>query len=101
MSLYRVSPFLWTQNPVTQALTVYSISPCGSDLPSACSARPQEDPAYYWDAPTLQRLLMPNRSDPVTWSSLPTWIAFAESRGFTIVGNISKLTPYSEFYIRK
>lgn len=99
-TLYALQPFLWTQNPCTQALTIYSISPCGSRLPSACSARPQEDPAYYWDNPTLQRILMPNRTDSVTWTTLPTWLSFAETQGYTIVSDICSLTPFSTIYIR-
>jgi len=100
MSLYRISPFLWNQNGCMQSLTVYGISCCATDLPSVCTTRPQEDPAYYWDSPTFQRLLMPNRVDSVTWSNLPAWLSFAQSKGYILVSDISKLTVAGDLWIR-
>ena len=102
MNTYRIFPVLWNQNPCTQALTVYAIDrqPL-SVIPTACSARVKEDPAYYWDNATFQRLLPPTTTDTkaVTWFTLPAWISFANANGYTLISDLSKLKPYSDIYV--
>ena len=102
MNTYRIFPVLWNQNPCTQALTVYAIDrQPPSTIPTSCSARVKEDPAYYWDTPTFQRILPPVNTDinAVTWSTLPAWISFAQTKGFTLNTDLTKLKPYSDVYI--
>lgn len=90
--------------------TVYAIDRAPSDtFPTACSSRPRSDPAYAWDSPTFQRIL-PNPSastgcwggqQAVTWATLPAWISYAMSFGYTLSENTSlgKLKPHGDLYI--
>ena len=108
-NIYRLFPTLWNDGICKQAQTVYAIDrkPEG-ELPASCSSRPKEDPAYYWDNSTFFRLLPPNPSpccyqpsnlNAVTWSTLPAWLSFAQSKGYTISSDLGKLKPYTDIYI--
>ena len=101
MNIYRISPVLWNQDPCTQALTVYGIDRAPADLPTCCSSRVKEDPAYYWDSPTFQRLLPPinNGTNAVLWTTITAWLSFAQSKGYTVTTDLSTLKPYSDIYI--
>lgn len=106
-NIYRISPFLWNDATQSQncgmAQTIYGIDRAPTNLKTLCAARPKEDPASYWDGPTIARLVMPlpmaSYNQPVTWSTLPQWLSYAQSQGYTIVGDLGKLKPYSEIYI--
>lgn len=103
MNIYRVFPVLWNQDPCTQALTVYGIDRATTAIPTCCSPRVKEDPAYYWDGPIFQRLLPPtntNTINAVLWTTLPTWLSFAQNQGYTLTTDLSTLKPYSDIYIR-
>ena len=97
MNIYRIFPVLWNQDSCIQALTVYGIDRVATALPSCCSARVKEDPAYYWDSPMFQRLL--NGTNAVQWTTLPAWISFAQTKGYTLTTDLSTLKPYSDIYI--
>lgn len=109
-SIYRIYPVLWNDGICKQAQTVYAIDrPTPQNvLPTACSSRPKEDPAYYWDNSSFQRLLPPSPTNgcyqpaelnAVTWSTLPSWLSFAQSNGYTLNIDFSKLKAYSDIYI--
>ena len=109
MNIYRLYPFLWNESPCKQAQTVYAIdrAPPANKFPTACSRRPQEDPAYYWDNSTLQRILpvgpsgcyQPQSYNAVTWFTLPAWLSYVQSIGYTVTSDLSTLKPYSDIYI--
>lgn len=100
-NIYRILPFLW--NDVTQhcqmALTIYGIDRTPANLKTQCVSRPKEDPASYWEGRTMARLILPNGNESVTWSTLPQWLSYALAQGYTIVGDLGKLKPNTEFYI--
>jgi hypothetical protein len=104
-NIYRIIPFLW--NDATSgmncqmALTVYGVDRPPANIKTICSSRPKEDPASYWDGRTIARLVLPDAyaNEPVVWSTLPRWLSYAQAQGYTIVGDLGKLKPYSEFYI--
>ena len=108
-NIYRIIPFLWNDATPNQncqmAMTIYGIDRAPANLKTQCSSRPKEDPASYWDGRTIARLIAPagagtgGYNDPVTWSTLPTWISYALAQGYTIVGDLGKLKPNTEFYI--
>jgi hypothetical protein len=61
----------------------------------------KEDPAYYWDGPIFQRLLpTTDKINAVLWTTLPAWLSFAQSQGYTLTTELSTLKPYSDIYIR-
>jgi len=102
--MYRISPVLWNVRSACEAaVTVYAIDRPAPNLPTSCSVRPREDPAYNWDAPTVNRLLPSNNPQDaqgyVTWATLPSWLAFAQSQGYQIVGDLGKLKPYGDIWI--
>jgi hypothetical protein len=101
MNTYRIFPVLWNQNPSTQAMTVYGIDRSAPSIPSSCSARVKEDPAYSWSGSSFQRILPQtnNGLNAVTWQELPAWISFAQANGYTLNTDLSKLKPYSDIYI--
>jgi hypothetical protein len=110
MNLYRIFPVLWNQGTCTQAQTVYAVdrAPPPNTFPTSCSARPQEDPAYFWDNQTFHRLLppagcggcyQPASLNGVTWPSLPSWLSFVQTKGYTVTTDLSTLKPYSDVYI--
>ena len=97
-NIYRIYPTLWDQGQ-----TVYAIDRAPAGIPTACSSRPRSDPAATWDSPTFQRLL-PSTSwngNAVTWATLPAWISYAQTLGYTLAENTSlgKLKPYGDLYI--
>ena len=110
MSIYRVFPTLWEGQGACQGQTVYAVDRKPANIPTSCSARPRADPAATWDAPTFERLLPPTGSTSsgcwgtqqvVTWATLPAWISYAMTLGYTLAENTSlgKLKPYGELYI--
>jgi hypothetical protein len=104
-NIYRIIPFLWNDATQSQncqmAQTIYGIDRAPANLKTVCAGRPKEDPASYWDGPTIARLILPSAgyNQPVTWSTLPQWLSYAQTQGYTIVGDLGKLKPYSEIYI--
>jgi hypothetical protein len=36
----------------------------------------------------------------VLWTTLPAWLSFAQSQGYTLTTELSTLKPYSDIYIR-
>lgn len=104
-NLYRIYPVLWKDASCQQALTVYAIDRPTPLIPTSCSARAREDPAYYWDTPTFQRLLsppgisQPQQGNAVIWATLPAWLSYIQTLGYTINTDFSRLKPYSDIYI--
>lgn len=112
-NIYRIIPFLWNDATPSQncqmAMTIYGIDRSPANLKTQCSSRPKEDPASYWDGRTIARLIAPTSgigsigsigsNESVTWSTLPQWLSYAQSQGYTIVGDLGKLKPNTEFYI--
>jgi hypothetical protein len=104
-NLYRVYPVLWDNNQTSQ--TVYAIDRTPASIPTSCSSRPRADPACTWESPTFQRLLPPTNVgccvnvNAVTWSSLPAWISYIQTLGYSLAENTSlgKLKPYGDLYI--
>jgi hypothetical protein len=99
MSIYRIFPVLWNDGICQEAHTVYAIDRAPNDLPTACSTRVKEDPAYYWDSRQFYRLLPPEQGllQAVNWSMLPAWLSYAQTRGYTC--DLSRLKPQSDIYI--
>jgi hypothetical protein len=109
-NIYRIFPVLWNDGICKQAQTVYAIdrAPPPDTLRIACSSRVKEDPAYYWDSSTFQRLLppstpgccyQPEQLNAVTWSTLPAWLSYAQSTGYVLNVEFSRLKPFSDIYI--
>ena len=107
-NLYRIYPVLWTEGNCMQAQTVYAIdrSPPPNTFSTMCSARTKEDPAYYWEHPTFQRLLPDPKAigcaelrNSVRWSSLPAWISYVHQFGYSLKGDLSNLQPFSDIYM--
>lgn len=100
MNVYRIFPVLWNDGIEKNALTVYGIDRVSPVLKTTCSKRVKEDPAYYWDDSTFQRIF-PTASDKnyVTWATLPSWLSYARSVGYMLEGDLSRLKPYSDIYI--
>ena len=107
MNIYRIYPTLWEGTGCIGALTVYAIDRASASIPSSCSSRPRADPASSWDSPTFQRLLPPANSgcgtnpNAVTWSTLPAWISWVMTQGYTLSEGSSLMTlkPYGDLYI--
>ncbi len=111
MNIYRVYPTLWTGGICNQAATVYAVdrAPPPNTFPVQCCSRPKEDPASSWDSSTIQRLLPtpsmtagccgPSELNAVTWATLPSWLSFVQSNGYTLNVEFSRLKPYSDVYI--
>jgi hypothetical protein len=111
-NIYRIFPVLWNDGICKQAQTVYACdrAPPPNTFATQCSSRPKEDPAYYWDNATFQRLLPPPDGGPgccyqpaslnaVTWPQLPAWLSYVQSKGYTLNVDFSRLKPYSDLYI--
>jgi len=102
---YRIYPTLWNDGGGCEmAQTVYAVDrqPPPNTFGTCCSRRTNQDPAYYWDTPTFQRLLPPPTTTTqrsVTWSGLPSWFSYVQSLGYTIVTDVSSLRPYTDIYI--
>jgi len=114
MNLYRVFPVLWNDGNggnQQQAQTVYGIdrAPPSTSFPTCCSARPRQDPAYFWDSPTFQRLVLPPglsgccyqpaSTNGITWATLPAWLSYIQTLGYVITNDFTKLKPYSDIFI--
>jgi hypothetical protein len=98
MNIYRIYPTLWEGTGCTGSITVYAIDRQSPLIPSCCSSRPRADPASSWDSPTFQRIL--SYGTAVTWSTLPAWISWAMSQGYTLSeGSLTNLKPYGDLYI--
>jgi len=95
--MYRIFPVLWTEG--NESKMVYAIDRSSPDFRSTCSRREKEDPAYYWDAPIFQRLIMPDSGNSVTWERLPAWLSYVQALSYTIQTNLSSLAPHGEVYI--
>lgn len=101
LNIYRIFPVLW------ETQTVYGIdrTPASASIPTSCSTRVKEDPAYAWDGSTFQRLLPPHTHasmfdiQAITWKTLPQWLSYVQSIGYTLNVDFSKLKPYSDIYI--
>lgn len=110
-NLYRIYPTLWEGQGCYSGQTVYAVdrTPPSNTFPTTCSARPRADPACTWESPTFQRILPPPTStsgcwggtQAVTWSTLPAWISYIQTLGYTLSENTSlgKLKPYGDLYI--
>jgi hypothetical protein len=108
-NIYRVYPTLWDGQGCIGGQTVYAIDRAPPALPTYCSARPRADPAATWESPTFYRILpSPNTSSgcwggqqTVTWATLPAWISYAITLGYTLAENTSlrKLKPHDDLYI--
>lgn len=112
-NIYRISPVLWNDGICKQAQTVYAIdrAPPPGLFPTTCSSRVKEDPAYYWDNPTFQRLLpapqsgsgsgcyQPAQLNSVRWGCLPAWLSYVSTLGYTYQGDMSQLNPLKDFFI--
>ena len=101
MNVYRIYPTLWNDGMCMQAQTVYAIDRASPVIKTACSHRPKEDPSYYWDNQTFQRLLPPeNTMQPyaaVSWSTLPAWISWATANGYSVP--MDGVKPFSDIFI--
>jgi hypothetical protein len=111
-NIYRISPVLWNDSVCKQATTIYGIdrAPTSNLFPTACSSRVREDPAYYWDNATFQRLVppsgiaLPNCYGPasqngITWVTLPAWLSYVQTLGYVVKSDLSTLKPFSDIYI--
>jgi hypothetical protein len=103
-NVYRIFPVLWNDGICKNAQTVYAIDRGSSSLSSVCASRVKEDPAYYWNASHFQRLTLPascggGQNESVTWPTLPAWLSYALSQGYTMNIDYSTLKPYSDIYI--
>ena len=110
-NIYRIFPVLWNDGICKQAQTVYAVDRTTPSLAfeTSCSSRVKEDPAYYWDGSSFQRLLPPANVDgccyqppalnAVTWSTLPAWLSYAQTKGYTLNVDFSRLKPYSDIYV--
>lgn len=104
MNIYRIYPTLWNDGMCQLAQTVYAVdrAPPPNTFKTSCSARPKEDPAYYWDNQTFQRLLPPGQQPTyaaVTWPLLPVWLSYVQTLGYTLQTDLSALKPYKDIYI--
>lgn len=101
MNVYRIYPTLWNDGICRQAQTVYAIDRAAPNIQTACSRRPKEDPSYYWDNQIFQRLLPPpptQSSAAVTWPTLPAWLSWAKSQGYSVTMD-STIKPFSDIFI--
>jgi hypothetical protein len=102
--MYRISPVLWSISH--KSMNVYAIdrAPAPNTFRVMCSSRVKEDPASQWDSPSFLRLLPPENtscSEGVTWASLPAWLSWIQTFGYTLMAgtDLSRLKPYSDLYI--
>lgn len=112
-NIYRIFPQLWSQGGCWQAQTVYGIDrqPPPNTFPTQCSARQQDDPSYWWAGNTFQRILPPPAEfsqtccyqspswNAVTWQTIPLWLSYVQSLGYTVTTDLSTITPFSSIYI--
>ena len=99
-NIYRIYPVLWKDSSCQENANVYAIDRETSNIPTRCSARIKEDPAYYWESGTFQRLLLPTPyNNSVTWHTLPAWLSYIQTLGYSLNIDLSKLKPHSDLYI--
>jgi len=108
-NIYRIFPVLWNDGICKEAQTVYAVDRASNSIPSCCSSRVKEDPAYYWDSSNFQRLLpwpgadtccyQPALLHAVNWPMLPAWLSYVQTIGYTVSSDLSRLKPYSDIYI--
>jgi len=114
-NIYRIYPQLWSEGACWQAQTVYAIDrqPPPNTFPTQCSRRQSEDPSYWYDSMTFQRILPPPQDsgfsqtccyqssswNAVTWRTLPLWLSYIQSVGYTVTTNLTDLTPFTSIYI--
>ncbi len=100
-NIYRIYPTLWEGQGCMDSQTVYAIDRQASQIPTLCSSRPKADPASTWDSPTFQRLTLPGSFQFITWSTLPAWISYVRTLGYSLLDSatLNGLKPFSDFYI--
>ena len=112
-NIYRIFPQLWSQDGCFQAQTVYAIDrqPPPNTFPTQCSTRQYDDPAYWYEGNNFQRILPPPAGfsqqccfqspswNAVTWRSLPLWLSYVQSVGYTVTTDLSTLSPFTSIYI--
>ena len=112
-NIYRIFPQLWSQGGCFQAQTVYAIDrqPPPNTFQTQCSTRQYDDPAYWYEGNTFQRILPPPAGfsqqccfqspswNAVTWRSLPLWLSYVQSVGYTVTTDLSTLSPFTSIYI--
>lgn len=104
MNIYRIYPTLWNDGMCQLAQTVYAVDRCPEPqtFKTICSARPKEDPSYYWDSSTFQRLIPPGEQPTyaaVTWKQLPAWLSYVQTLGYSLQTDLSTLKPHKDIYI--
>lgn len=92
-AIYRIFPFLWND------VTIYGIDRTPSNLKTQCTSRPKEDPAYYWGSSVQRLCLSDTDTGNVTWFTIPVWLSYASTQGYSIVGDLGRLKPNTEFFI--
>lgn len=98
MPVYRLYPTLWNDGTNMMAQTVYAIDRTPPLLTTICSRRPCEDPSFYWLGPVFQRIVPQDAyCNAVTWATLPSWLSYASSLGYTYT--LDAVKPYSDIYI--
>ena len=112
-NIYRIFPQLWSQGGCFQAQTVYAIDrqPPPNTFQTQCSTRQYDDPAYWYEGNTFQRILPPPAGfsqqccfqspswNAITWRSLPLWLSYVQSVGYTVTTDLSAITPFASIYI--
>ena len=112
-NIYRIYPQLWSQGGCFQAQTVYAIDrqPPPNTFQTQCSTRQYDDPAYWYEGNNFQRILPPPAGfsqqccfqspswNAVTWRSIPLWLSYVQSVGYTVTTDLSTLTPFTSIYI--
>ena len=110
-NIYRIFPVLWNDGICKEAQNVYAVDrmPPNNTFKTCCSTRVKEDPAYYWDMSNFQRLLPPPQMadccyqpqilSSVIWSTLPMWLSYIQTVGYTLNVDFSRLKPHSDIYI--
>ena len=112
-NIYRIFPQLWSQGGCFQAQTVYAIDrqPPPNTFQTQCSTRQYDDPAYWYEGNTFQRILPPPAGfsqqccfqspswNAVTWRSIPLWLSYVQSVGYSVTTDLSTLTPFTSIYI--
>jgi hypothetical protein len=108
---YRISPVLWDNAPRQYTATVYGIDRMPEGPLSnyvTCCTRCKDDPAYTWSGSTYFRLVMPSNlgscctgpqdvGNAVVWATLPSWLSWAMSQGYTLGSSIDKIEPLKDF----
>ncbi len=105
MNIYRIFPVLWNDasNTDMQSRNIYAAdrAPPAGGFPTTCARRVGADPASSWDGATFQRLVSPPGANAayVTWATLPAWLSWIQTIGYTIKSDLSQLQAYSDVYV--